>query len=185
MSFPLQSSFFQPKSGVKRWNWVNFSHFEILNFTSRRLCVTICSVQISGWKYGHFETQTTKTNILTFLENKRLFARTTYIRLLIYLKALYGQKNEGNRIFNSCHSMVDISWPSLLKSQFRWVLFAYNLMIGCAKKIEKIIWESAFDKKKKKHRLKFNPGLVLTSIRTTGPWSVSFDWAKFLIFPLI
>ena len=31
-------------------------------------------------------------NILTFLENKRLFARTTYIRLLIYLKAIYGQK---------------------------------------------------------------------------------------------
>ena len=34
----------------------------------------------------------TKTDILTFLENKRLFARTTYIRLLIYLKAIYGQK---------------------------------------------------------------------------------------------
>ena len=132
--FPLQSCFFQPKSGVKLWNWVNFSHFETLNSTSRRLCLTICSVQISGWKYGHFETQTAKTNILTFLENKRLFARTTYIRFLIYLKAIYGQKNEGNRFFNSCHSMVDISWPSLLKSQFCWVLFAYNLMIGCAKK---------------------------------------------------
>ena len=39
-----------------------------------------------------FETPTTKTNILTFLENERLFARTTYIRLLIYLKAIYGQK---------------------------------------------------------------------------------------------
>ena len=25
--------------------------------------------QISGWKYGHFETPTTKTNILTFREN--------------------------------------------------------------------------------------------------------------------
>ena len=44
-------------------------------------------------KYGHFETPTiTKTDILTFLGNKRLFARTTYIRLLIYLKAIYGQK---------------------------------------------------------------------------------------------
>ena len=30
----------------------------------------------------------------TFLENKRLFARTTYIRLLIYLKAIYRQKIE-------------------------------------------------------------------------------------------
>ena len=33
-----------------------------------------------------------KTNILTFLENKRLFARTTNIRLLIYLKAIYREK---------------------------------------------------------------------------------------------
>ena len=45
-----------------------------------------------GLKNGHFETLTTKTDILTFLENKRLFARTTFIRLLIYLKAVYGQK---------------------------------------------------------------------------------------------
>ena len=50
----------------------------------------------------------------TFLENERLFARTTYIRLLIYLKAIYGQKNEGNRFFNYCYSMVDISWLLLL-----------------------------------------------------------------------
>ena len=42
-------------------------------------------------------------------------------------------------------------------------------MIGYAKKIEKIIRESAFDKKKKKPGLKFNPGLVLTGFRTTGP----------------
>ena len=33
-----------------------------------------------------------ETDILTFLENKRLFARTTSIRLRIYLKAIYGQK---------------------------------------------------------------------------------------------
>ena len=39
-----------------------------------------------------FDTPATKTDIVTFLENKRLFARTTYIRLLIYLKAIYGQK---------------------------------------------------------------------------------------------
>ena len=38
------NSFFQSKSGVKSWNWVNFSHFETLNSTSRRLWVTICSV---------------------------------------------------------------------------------------------------------------------------------------------
>ena len=41
-------------------------------------------------------------------------------------------------------------------------------MIGYAKKIEKIIRESAFDKKKKKPGLEFNPGLVLIGVRTTG-----------------
>ena len=60
-------------------------------------------------KKAHFETPTTKTDILTFLGNKSHFARTTYIRLLIYLKAIYGQKNEGNQYFNSCHSIVDVS----------------------------------------------------------------------------
>ena len=43
-------------------------------------------------------------------------------------------------------------------------------MIGYSKKIEKITQENAFDKKKKKPRLKFNPGLALTGVRTTGPW---------------
>ena len=34
--------------------------------------------------------------------------------------------------------------------------------------MEKIIRESAFDKKKKKPGLEFNPGLVLIGVRTTG-----------------
>ena len=42
-------------------------------------------------------------------------------------------------------------------------------MIGYAKKIEKIIRESAFDKKKKKPGLKFNLELALTGVRTTRP----------------
>ena len=41
-------------------------------------------------------------------------------------------------------------------------------MIGYAKKIEKITRGSAFDKKKNKPGLKFNPGLALTGVRTTG-----------------
>ena len=45
-----------------------------------------------GLKNGHFKTLATKTDILTFLEDKRLFVRRTYISLLIYLKAIYGQK---------------------------------------------------------------------------------------------
>ena len=45
-------------------------------------------------------------------------------------------------------------------------------MIGHAKKIKKIIRESAFVNTKKKPRLKFNPGLALTRFRTTGPGSI-------------
>ena len=37
------------------------------------------------------------------------------------------------------------------------------------KKIEKIFRENASEQKKKKPRLKFNPGLALTDLRTTGP----------------
>ena len=33
-----------------------------------------------------------------------------------------------------------------------------------------MIRESAFEEKKKKSGLKFNPGLVLISLRTKGPW---------------
>ena len=41
-------------------------------------------------------------------------------------------------------------------------------MIGYAKKIEKITRGSAFDKKKNNPGLKFNRGLALTGVRTTG-----------------
>ena len=41
-------------------------------------------------------------------------------------------------------------------------------MIGYSKRIEKIIRESAFDEKKKKPGLKFNPRLALTGLGTTG-----------------
>ena len=42
-------------------------------------------------------------------------------------------------------------------------------MVGYSKKNKKIIRKSVFDKRKKKPGLKFNPGLVLTGIWTTGP----------------
>ena len=42
--------------------------------------------------------------------------------------------------------------------------------LDALKRKEKIIRESAFDKKKKKSGLKFNSGLALTGVRTTGPW---------------
>ena len=53
-----------------------------------------------------------------------------------------------------------------LKSKFSLILFAYNLVTGYSKKIEKIIRESAFDKNIKNPTLKFNPGLALTGKNT-------------------
>ena len=35
--------------------------------------------------------------------------------------------------------------------------------------MEKIIWKNAFEQKEKKPGLKFNPGLALIGLRTTGP----------------
>ena len=42
-------------------------------------------------------------------------------------------------------------------------------MSGCSKKIEKIFRENASEQKKKRRRLKFNPGLALTDLRATRP----------------
>ena len=38
------------------------------------------------------------------------------------------------------------------------------------KRIEKIVRENAFDERKKRPGLKFNPRLALIGLRTTGPW---------------
>ena len=42
--------------------------------------------------------------------------------------------------------------------------------LDALKRIEKIIRENAFEQKKNKPRLKFNSGLALIGLRTTGPW---------------
>ena len=60
-------------------------------------------------------------------------------------------------------------------------------MIGYSKRIEKIIRENAFDEKKKKPVLKFNPRLALTGLRTTGAWiftsvSVPDSTTRFYLF---
>ena len=49
----------------------------------------------------------------------------------------------------------------VLKGKFRFIIFVYNLMINALKRIEKIIRKNAFEQKKKKPGLKFNPGLTL------------------------
>ena len=66
--------------------------WKVSKFLLAALFANARRVDVSKFRDSYFETLTTKTNILTFLENKRLFARTTYIRLLIYLKAIYGKK---------------------------------------------------------------------------------------------
>ena len=43
-------------------------------------------------------------------------------------------------------------------------------MIGSVKGMEKIILENVYKQKKKKPGLKFNPGLALIGLWTTGPW---------------
>ena len=44
------------------------------------------------------------------------------------------------------------------------------------KKIARIIRENTFQQKKKKPGLKFNPGLALIGLRTTGSWLSCLNW---------
>lgn len=55
---------------------------------ARKIFVSECQVN----KWGHSKNPTPKTDVLVFLTNKRLLAGTIYIRFLIYLKAIQGQK---------------------------------------------------------------------------------------------
>ena len=48
-------------------------------------------------------------------------------------------------------------------------------MIGYSKKNRENYPRKYFRKKVKKPGLKFNPGLALTGVRTTGPWAQSFN----------
>ena len=46
-------------------------------------------------------------------------------------------------------------------------------------RIEKIIQENAFEQKNKKPRFKFDPGLALIGLQTTGPRTITL-FSKFL-----
>ena len=48
------------------------------------------------------------------------------------------------------------------------LLFVYNLVIRYSEKKQKLCEKNAFNKKKKKPRLEFNPGLALIGFRTAG-----------------
>ena len=56
-------------------------------------------------------------------------------------------------------------------------------MIGYSKKNREIVRENAFNEKKKRPGLKFNPGLALIGLRKTGPWVLPKIkiWAGYLI----
>ena len=56
-----------------------------------------------------------------------------------------------------------------LRSKFKFILFGYNLMIGCSIKKTENYPGKCFWTKEKEPRLKFNPGLALIGLWTTGP----------------
>ena len=45
-------------------------------------------------------------------------------------QAIYGQINEGNRFFNSYHSMRDISWCNTVARNLNWYCFIGNHALG-------------------------------------------------------
>ena len=55
-------------------------------------------------------------------------------------------------------------------------------MIGYSKKNREIIGESVFDKNIKKPGLRFNPGLALTGVRTTGPRNENKNGSRRIFF---
>ena len=54
-----------------------------------------------------------RKQIFLLFSKKKAFCENNLHQITYQLKLLWTE-NEGNRFFNSCHSMVDISWPSLL-----------------------------------------------------------------------
>ena len=58
-------------------------------------------------KKGHFEAPTPKTDILS--RKEKAFCENNLHQITHLPKSYIWTKNEGNRFFNSCHSLVDIS----------------------------------------------------------------------------
>ena len=92
-----------------------FYWWKVSTFLLAALFANMRGVYVSKFRVENTAilTPTTKADILTFLQNTRLFARTTHIRLLIYLNAIYRQKMKeidfstlATRwlIFPDCHS---------------------------------------------------------------------------------
>ena len=71
-----------------------------------------------------------------------------------------------------------ISVLKAFKEKLSIILFVNNLMIGCSKKIKKMISKGLSNKGVKKPRLKLNPELVLICLHSTGPRSVKGEPAS-------
>ena len=67
-----------------------------------------------------------------------------------------------------------------LKSKFSLIIFVNNLLIGYSKKNRENCPRNASDEKKERRELKFNPGLALIGLRTTGSWAKSLRGQLFL-----
>ena len=66
-----------------------------------------------------------------------------------------------------------------IKRKFSLILFIYNLMIGCSKKNRENYRGKCFGTKEEETGLRFNPGLALIGLRTTGPCGRKADnWAQ-------
>ena len=58
-----------------------------------------------------------------FSRKYKAFCENNLHQITYLPKSYLWTKNEGNRCFNSCHSMVDISWQSLLKGDLKeWAI---------------------------------------------------------------
>ena len=65
-------------------------------------------------------------------------------------------------------------WPeSLKKKKFCLTLFLSTIwLLDALKRTRKLFWKRLLNRQTKKPGFKFNPGLVLISLQTTGPWVV-------------
>ena len=92
-----------------------------------------------------------------------------------------------NKIVATCPGWVnvvqrsanfDFIYESLKRYKFSVIPLVYFLTIGCSTKNRENYRypEKCFEEKKKKSGLKFNPGLVLISLQTTGIRKFNTKW---------
>ena len=111
-----------------------------------------------------------------------MLKKTSKLHLFLAL-SIYFRKKESSNYFLSpgqgCSNSLrkprvgekfELRYKALKTNSFLFFLFTI-WWLDMLKRIAKIIWGNTFEQKKKKLGLKFNLGLVLISLQTTGPWS--------------